>query len=145
MQKDYFPQKVQTGKKLAEAWAQDRVGRWQKRITGKPAAFWLLSFILLSLVAFKFHSLFHWDLGIGLKLQSKRCWRQTVIFQLPRKTIILIWPAIPASPPTVEIHWVQRASCAEDTSLYVNMLCSDSPSPPTHFISYWFINHLPIL
>lgn len=43
--KDYFPQKLQTEKKLAETWAKSRVGRWQKRIKLKPEAFWLLSIL----------------------------------------------------------------------------------------------------
>lgn len=67
--KDCFPQTVQTEKKPAEAWTKGRAGRQQRGTKLTPEAFWLLSFILLSLVAFKFHSLFQWDLGIGLKFQ----------------------------------------------------------------------------
>lgn len=52
---DYFPQKVQTEKKLAETWTKGRVGRWQKRIKLKPEAFWVLSILpslLLRLLSF---------------------------------------------------------------------------------------------
>ena len=64
-----LPGKVQKERKLSEAWAQDRVGRWQER---NPNRAWsilapLLNFSFSSFAAFQFHSLFQWDLGIALK------------------------------------------------------------------------------
>lgn len=70
----------------------------------------LLNFPSLPLQLFNFIHYFngiwglHWNDG-----NRGACGKLAVTFQLPRKTIILIWSTLPASPQSVKLHWVYKA------------------------------------